>query len=142
MEVINSFSLRWRPLSRMKKLLIIMLVLVYGLSASGATIHLHYCCGALENVSFTTEHNPNCPQKDGDWKGCCDSKKLDLKIDTDQNLVAQWAANFFPLDLAVATTEYRFPAITFNPAFETFPTGPPLAQSSVPLFLRNRVFRI
>ncbi|MBB1284084.1 hypothetical protein HRH25_06850 [Flavisolibacter sp. BT320] len=125
----------------MKKLLIIMLVLVYGLSASGATIHLHYCCGELENVSLTTEHNPDCPQEEGDWKGCCDSKKLDLKIESDQNLAAKWTANFFSLDVAVINTEFQFSYIPFNPAFETFPTGPPL-KSSVPLFLRNRVFRI
>lgn len=126
----------------MKKLLIIMLVLVYGLSASGATIHLHYCCGELENVSFTTEHNPNCPQKDSDWKGCCDTKKLDLKIAADQNLVAQWADSFLSLGISLVTAEYQVPVTLFNPAFETYPTGPPPVKSTIPLFLRNRVFRI
>jgi len=126
----------------MKKLLIILMVLVYGLSASGATVHLHYCCGELENVSLTTEHNPGCPEKDGDWKGCCDSKKLDLKIKADQNLVAKWVASFSSFDVAGFIAAYPFPALPSNPAFHTFPTGPPLVKSSVPLFLRNRVFRI
>ncbi|NTS42962.1 hypothetical protein HRG84_18895 [Flavisolibacter sp. BT320] len=126
----------------MKKLLVILLVLVYGLSASGATIHLHYCCGMLEKVSLTTDHNPDCPEKGINKKDCCDSKKLDLKIKADQNLAAKWVASFQAGSEALAVQEYRQPVLIPIAIETVFTTGPPLAGSSVPLFLRNRVFRI
>ena len=125
----------------MKKLLVIFLVLVYGLSASGATIHLHYCCGMLEKVSLTTEHNPDCPEKGSDKKDCCDSKKLDLKIKADQNLAAKWVASFQACSEALPIQDYRQPVFTPGKIETVFTTGPPVAGNKIPLFIRNRVFR-
>ncbi|RYZ53539.1 MAG: hypothetical protein EOO14_15350 [Chitinophagaceae bacterium] len=126
----------------MKKLLVILLVLVYGLSASGATIHLHYCCGALDKVSLTTDHNPDCPEKGSDKKDCCDSKKLDLKIKADQNLAAKWVTSFQACSEAPVVQYYHQPFFTPGGIETVFTTGPPVADNNIPLFLRYRVFRI
>ncbi|WP_148661191.1 hypothetical protein [Flavisolibacter tropicus] len=47
----------------MKKLLTLFVILVYGVASAGATLHLHYCCGKLDKISFSAAHNKDCPKK-------------------------------------------------------------------------------
>ncbi len=42
----------------MVKVLTIWLMLVYAFSATGATVHLHYCCGKLQHLSVENERAP------------------------------------------------------------------------------------
>jgi len=69
----------------MKKLIVILLLLVYGLSASGSTIYVHFCCGKIDAVKLIPVKNSKCPVDHKIKKpGCCDDKQLDLKISSDQ----------------------------------------------------------
>ncbi len=61
-----------------------MLTLMYGVSVSGMTLHIHYCCGKVDKIDFVPVKNDNCP--DGNKltkKGCCDDQQVELKIKTD-----------------------------------------------------------
>lgn len=127
----------------MKKLLIILLVLVYALPSTGASLYLHFCCGKLDDVSFSVKHKAGCMQKATDSKKCCNNVTVDLKLTTDQEPLAKWLS---PLNESV-TTLFAYPSWTFSlPAGAALlnhkANGPPLFTSSVPVYIKNCVFRI
>jgi hypothetical protein len=69
----------------MKKLASILLLLVYGLSSSGMTLRLDYCCGKLDKIEFS----PLAVKQDGinhsmGKRSCCESKQIEFKLKADQ----------------------------------------------------------
>jgi len=128
----------------MKKFLVFLLIMVYTLSSSGASINLHFCCGKLDRVSLSTPHRDGCarPKNGISKQRCCDNKQVELKIKTDQEPAAQWLT---------PQKAFCIPAITplaaehlsarFFPVHE-LPHGPPDRTFIVPLFIKNCVFRI
>ena len=70
----------------MKKFLVIVLMLMYGFSSTGMTLHLHYCCGKLDKIDFTPVKEKHCGagHKMGK-KSCCDNKEVSLQLQSDQN---------------------------------------------------------
>ena len=127
----------------MKKFIVILLMLVYGLPSTGASLHLHFCCGKLDDVSFSVKHKPGCTKQGASNKICCNNVALDLKIDADQ----QPASKVMPVfnhAPAVApvyhTWQAALPAMEVNAANKA--NGPPLAFSLLPVYLKNCVFRI
>jgi hypothetical protein len=69
----------------MKKILVILLLLVYGAASSGMTLQFHYCCGKLDKVALALPKDTHCgmDHKMGS-KPCCDTKALALKIKSEQ----------------------------------------------------------
>jgi hypothetical protein len=68
----------------MKKLIVILLLLGYGLSSFGMTLHVHYCCGRIDKIDITPVKSDKCPvDKKTTKKGCCDDRQVELKIKTD-----------------------------------------------------------
>ena len=126
----------------MKKLLTLVLILVYGVASAGATLHLHFCCGNLKTISFAAIHNKDCPKKEGVSKRCCDNKQLDFKIKADQEPGVKWMAVHNDLTPAAHTTTYYLLTFTQEIPVNEYATGPPLVVSSVPLFIKNCVYRI
>jgi hypothetical protein len=125
----------------MKKLLVIFLMLVYGLSSTGATLYLHYCCGKLDNISFSSTGKKNCPANAVTAKGCCDSKHVELKVKGDQEPAAKWILTQTELSILVGTVSYLLVPSLKVPV-HAYATGPPVVNASVPLFISNCVFRI
>lgn len=66
----------------LKKIILIALIISYGLSSFGVSLNYFYCCGKLKSVSLKAQTNPNCSPKKK--KGCCENKKLSLKLNIDQ----------------------------------------------------------
>lgn len=78
----------------MKKLLVIMLLCVYGFSATGATLHFHFCCGKLDDISLVPAGEAACKMKEAEpqkahcakmakpaeKKNCCDEKQVSFKV--------------------------------------------------------------
>jgi hypothetical protein len=126
----------------MKKLLTLFIMLVYGFASTGATLHLHYCCGKLDKVSFSTEHNPKCPKKEGVYKNCCDSKQVDIKIKADQQPVVKWVTLQQDSGSTLPLASFLFEGPIKKIVASVHTTGPPVRPSSVPLFIRHCVFRI
>ncbi|MCU7548765.1 hypothetical protein OCK74_06530 [Chitinophagaceae bacterium LB-8] len=128
----------------MKKLFIILLMLVYGLSSTGTSINLHFCCGKLDGISFSTPNEKSCAkdQVSLSKKRCCDDKHLEFKLKADQEPSAKWVQAYKQLATpSLATVTACFWQPQHQPVNE-LATGPPLITSSLPLFIKNRVFRI
>ncbi|MFZ1528291.1 MAG: hypothetical protein WAT19_06115 [Ferruginibacter sp.] len=66
----------------LKKLFLIALIISYGLSSFGVSLNYFYCCGKLKSVTLKTQTNPRCSPKKK--KGCCENKKVSLKLGIDQ----------------------------------------------------------
>lgn len=127
----------------LKKLTIVIIMMVYGLSSTGAIVHLDYCCGKLSNISLSAVHGKkdDCGKDKMEGKSCCDSKQLQLSVKGEQE-VLQKAGHVSMASLPVNTlNEVNF---FFNSPKEvrSFSNGPPLYFSSPPLFLQHCLFRI
>ena len=61
----------------MKKLVALLMIMLFGFSSSGATVQLHYCCGELKSVSFGSVQEQACGM-DADMNGepCCETKSV------------------------------------------------------------------
>ena len=127
----------------MKKYIIILLMLVYGIPSTGASLYLHYCCGKLDAVSFSVQHKEGCNQKSTVSKTCCNNVAIDLKLDTDQQPFAAWI-HFLPAATAPVTPlpVWQVPFPLTEAVTNYWPTGPPLAPDPLPLFIKNCVFLI
>jgi hypothetical protein len=126
----------------MKKLLVILFLLAYGFSASGMTVHLHYCCGKLKSIEWAPVSDNECGEKHSmGSKPCCETKKISNSNDADQEylLVAAKMAKFSKLPV-VHTDAVVVQARTIS-TFQYFsPVSPP--HPSSPLFIQYCVFRI
>lgn len=64
----------------MKKLLLALIIIVYGFSSSGATVQVHYCCGKLKDISWNTDKEDDCGmQHKMASKPCCEVKSISTK---------------------------------------------------------------
>lgn len=71
-----------------KKLVIVLLMVVYGVSSSGMTLYIHYCCGKFDKINFSGTENKKCPLVfQASTKGCCDNKKVEIKIKSAQEAI-------------------------------------------------------
>jgi len=126
----------------MRKLVTLLLVIMYGLASIGATVHLHYCCGKLDKISLSAAHNKDCPEKEGAFKRCCDSKQVDLKINADQEHATKWLSAQSDLGMALPAFACAYTAALRKATINIFATGPPLRSPKIPLFIQNCIFRI
>jgi hypothetical protein len=125
----------------MKKLVAIVLLLVYGLSSSGMTLQFNYCCGKLKSVKLTPVKDSECGMAHSmGSKKCCDSKQLELKIKADQKL-EQSGKFVFSLPL-LQKQEHSVAVAHLAAANEIAPEvfAPPPLQK--PLFVLFCVYRI
>ncbi|MBD0350811.1 MAG: hypothetical protein M3342_09125 [Bacteroidota bacterium] len=127
----------------MKKIGIILILMLYGASSFGITVHFHYCCGKLDKIDFTPPKDNHCgngkTHKMGS-KPCCDNKQVAFKITGEQNVAKVYQSSFhfdavkpFHQDYFVSS-----PLKSKNLLPEIFAPPP----SSQPLFILHRIFRI
>jgi hypothetical protein len=67
----------------MKRLLVIILSLLYMASATGATIHIHSCMGKLMSAGLVEKQGEGCEEcctKDGDSRDCCKDEQKTVKV--------------------------------------------------------------
>ena len=126
----------------MKKLLSIFILLVYGLSSTGMTLHAHFCCGELEKVDFQSsvcsKECPASPEING--KSCCDEKQVDLNLKSEYN-TAKFIQSPVTGDLirqhhSLAIVPRPVASLTFLP--EIF-APPPLKKDLLVLFSTYRI---
>jgi hypothetical protein len=138
----NSFvcSLPNATFVSVKKLFAILLIMLYGVSSTGATVQLHYCCGKLKTIKLSAAPVKDCgnKQKMGS-KPCCDTKEIKAKSQ-DQQDVYTFSVAPNAVELPTFFTEVNS-GFAFHPLY--FPqaaySSPPLSKS---LFVLNCVFRI
>ena len=116
----------------MKKILIIMLMVIYGFSTMGMTINLHYCCGKLERVDLTSASTNKGDHEMG-LKGCCEIKQISNKEKSDQENYILTVKAF----KSFSATNSAFTAInTFKPDGRPGSSAP----HSSPPFTKRPVF--
>jgi hypothetical protein len=128
----------------MKKLFIILFMLVYGVTSSGMTITLHYCCGKVDDISFSGKQERSCPMGGKHMKNnsCCKDQQVTAKIAADQQAAAKWL-QVNQDNQGGITSGYFLPY--YNSSIVTISRlarGTPIPISPVPIFIRNCVFRI
>lgn len=127
----------------MKKLVVILITLVYGLSSTGAIVNLDYCCGKLADISLLPVENKDC--KDGcgmKATSCCDSKQLYLKVKGEQEVAAKWVSSQKQSPTSITIIHGTSDIVTTFKLTNKFSTGPPAPGSQVPLFVQHCLYRI
>ena len=127
----------------MKKYIVVFLMLVYTLPSTGASLHLHFCCGKLDDVSFSVKHKAGCTEQASEDTACCNNVALDLKIDADQEPLAKLMVKPSVAPVIPLTTHHWQVALPATIAYTANKSnGPPLAKAQLPVYIKNCVFRI
>jgi hypothetical protein len=133
----------------MKKVLVTILSLIYLITSTGATIHMHYCMGrlvewGLQYDSKKKDKCSNCGMKNSvSKKGCCKDEQKHIQIEKDQKGSAfQYNFNkqldvLSSYSIAECTLVYLI-----SPVLEYTTTHAPPFKEKAPLFVRNCIFRI
>jgi hypothetical protein len=124
-----------------KKLLVILLLLVYTAASSGTVMSAHFCMGELAGISIGEKQQDQCDYCGMEDAGCCHDLLQVVKIDGSQLVKASSVT--FDYKLSEHTPTPAFPIVVFfsrqknklSQSYFTVPDGPPI-------FLRNCVFRI
>lgn len=118
------------------------MLLVYGLSSTGMTLHVHYCCGKMKKVDWLTALKKKCGNEQNmGSRPCCETKQVTIKAVSDgyKNDFVFKNGKIFSFALLPnyqVNKEYSFKgSLTLIPFL-----SPPI--SSPPLYIRNGVFRI
>ncbi|HEX8357070.1 MAG TPA: hypothetical protein VF610_06660 [Segetibacter sp.] len=127
----------------MKKIFIIVLMLVYGVSSSGMTISLHYCCGKLDGVSFSGKKEKSCKMGTHfKMSGCCNDKQISASLYSEQQAADKWVQLN---KQTIALPKYYIPLNSIKRnvvSVDRLARGTPEHFSSIPLFISLCVFRI
>lgn len=132
----------------MRKLVVFIVAFLYLASASGATVHMHYCMGELIDSGLWHNSDKSCSncgmeKSDSADNGCCKDEHKFVKLDKDQKTAEQHVFHLYLLS-AVETHVFNVAELKLPSSLtECFPVNnaPPL-QSAIPIFIRNCVFRI
>lgn len=127
-----------------KKLLVIVLMMLYGFTSTGMSLQFHYCCGKLKNIDIslsTTSVHKKCGMEHKMGAEKCCQTKLVVSAQDDFYSFSEVKANpvFFICLLPVSYT-YTSPLNILGEAPTPAIKAPP--ESSNPLFILHRVFRI
>ena len=132
----------------MKKVLAVILAIIYISTASGITIHMHYCMGKLADWGLWQSKTAICSKcgmhksenKDND---CCKDVHKQIKLDKDQKTSEfGWRMiQLLPVALPFHLSEISLNDFTSATEENPFSHAPP-RSSSIAVYLRNCVFRI
>ena len=117
--------------------------MIYGVTAFGFTLHMHYCCGKLDKVSLVAAKDA-CPYGQGiKSKGCCDNKEYHFAIKADQEVSNNNTITCHARVVPCILSPFTFFSFSYyqSPLHPT-DTGPPVLASTLPLFIQYSVYRI
>lgn len=155
----------------MVRYLVILLTLMYGFSATGATVYLHYCCGTPQKIAATpyekTDHDdcPLCTKHDDHHEppttsDCCDKTSCDvdspslggcknLKIEAKKTTEEHIASGqkivipkLYPLELAVFTAIHFLDSTVISIRSLAPVPDADIPLAAVPLFIQHCTYRI
>ena len=125
----------------MKKILAILLLLVYTAASSGTVMSAHFCMGELAGVSIGEKEQDACGYCGMDDAGCCHDLLQLVKLDDSQMLKTSSVVLENNL-LTLAQTVDFFPLEILLERKENIKCISPLKYGDPPIYLRNCVFRI
>ena len=125
-----------------------MLLVIYGSTSVGATIHMHYCMGKLADWGLERKDSKTCPKCGMDKSetkdnGCCKYKHTLLKSTIDQKVTE---SAFQVIQLMAAALPVSFIEIISHDFLSVTEENPishaPPRSSRVAVYVRNCVFLI
>ena len=111
-----------------KKLVVILLLIVYAGSAIGTTINMHYCMNKISDWSFSSKKKDKCAKCGMSNNGCCKDEKKEIKISSDQQK-AEYAQNVKFHIGAFINNQFTSPnnnLFSFNKSYLSYLHLPPL----------------
>ena len=130
----------------MKKLLVTILAFIYLAVSSGLVLNLHYCMGELKSWDLlNTSKNAcgTCGMHKANGKGCCHDEQKQIKLDNAQQLASLDVQLPFISTLSLPAYFEALPSLFGLPITVLHsPVHAPPGASHVPIFVRNRNFRI
>jgi hypothetical protein len=133
----------------MKRLVVVLIALVYLAVSSGFTVHVHYCMGHVVGASLLDEAGDRhacskCGMKKKAGNGCCHHEQKIVKSDTDQSLVKSLTLpQALPPAILPRTVHLAHAAAVPEAVHYRLPYlhGPPW-HADDPIYLRVRNLRI
>ncbi|HEK20941.1 MULTISPECIES: HYC_CC_PP family protein [unclassified Mucilaginibacter] len=128
----------------MRKAGVLMLVLLYTVTASGFNLHLHYCGNRVADVQINAPAKSCVKPMAKSKMKCCKDSKLDVKV-KDSHELQQYNAPKAP-------SPVQLPHVSFNDFFLPvqqaiieilFDRGPPnVPRTTGAIFIKNCILRI
>lgn len=122
-----------------------MLITFYILIITGISVNLHFCCGSIKTIAFSTTLNENrCCKSKKSTKGCCQNTTTLIKVKDKHfsgDTIKVRLARFDVIDLV--SNQYYNSAIKSVNSDEfviNFHSPPPKCKT--PIYLKNRVLII
>lgn len=132
----------------MKKVLTLILAILYMSSSTGATFHMHYCVGKLVEVKLwhkDVNKCSKCGNKENKkcGKNCCKDEHKTVKLEKDQK-TGENAPRFMQFAaLAMPVSYVELPQVYTVSLLEEFPVSKaPPRSSKVHTHILNCTFRI
>jgi hypothetical protein len=127
----------------MKRILLILVGLMYITSVSGVTINHHYCGGKLATISLSlaSDHSCRCGSKKMK-KDCCKNQQVQVKVKCEHKSAGKFRVNtdLFKI-LPACVTEYTLKTLSCElNTITVYRRPPPRPNNS--LLVLNSVFRI
>lgn len=132
----------------MKKLLAVILALVYMSTSTGATIHMHYCMGKLADWGLGHNKSKTCgkcgmEKSDEKDNGCCKDEHKFVKNDSDQKIAEAGFQMMQLVSTAIPVSFFEIPDNNIPSVTEANPIShAPPRSSSVAVYILNRSFLI
>lgn len=128
----------------MKKLTVLFLVLIYLGTATGVTLHLHYCMGEVVDWEVAKEDSGHCDncgmdKNQSTKNGCCKDELKKVKTDDSGKLTesAYKSLVLSPAFLAPSLS-YEFTAASYPSILEENPrSNAPPRSKPVPVYVLN-----
>lgn len=132
---------------KLKKLPIILLMFVYGLSSLGMSVTVHYCMSDVIGWELsgksTSSACENCGMKKQSHKGCCHDEKKTIKTQKDQNSVGSILHVIKPPVVEISSDYFNYYLTNLSTTIWELPfSNAPPYKAKVPAYIYNCVFRI
>ena len=129
----------------MKKIAALFLLITYGFTSVGATVHVHYCMDKFVEVNLWQSKDKKCGKcgmKEKNKKGCCKEEKKLIKIEKAQQKTTIDYKFLFEPSTAILTafTYYSFAETTIAESLPKANAPPP--KQGVPFYILNCTYRI
>lgn len=131
----------------MKRILVTILATLYMLSATGATVHLHYCMGRLVSAGLMHKSHDRCDKcgmkKAEQKKGCCKDEHKTFKSADHQLAKVSFHPNFSCTILPVNAISYHQARLRdIRSCKIQYVNAPPSPWRTVPIYIQVCNFRI
>jgi len=126
-----------------KKGLLVILTVIFGLASFGVSIRYLYCCGNLAEITVSM-HTPHedCGMTMKDDSKCCETESVTLKVSPDQAPDIQQVYNFLP-PLATAVIPELYYILSDHSSLKTHPSffnlPPPVTPDKTVLHANFRI---